>query len=384
MMFPTPEIYYYTACFAFIFSGVICGAVRWFHVCSQYAERSDYFYPARRQATFFYTFLLLFCPYLFHLESADTWLYTRIFGILYYPVCFTMLYRCYFSQKESQYKRLRYNARVAVIPFAFIVAALPFAIMGGDRLAPYRPVILCLAAGAGLLVLYRLVHTMLHLKKRIDDYSGDTYSNTDDFPYKFASRTLPMSVVLAALGWVVFLTDSRMVNMWMNLLFTVWQTCFLIIILHSFQKDDLPDEEEEPVSVRTVEDGGDREESTEDEPEEEMDEETFWMNQEKKLAPRMEKAFMEDRLYLNPNLTIKDLAIAINSNRTYTSTLMNRIHGSFIVYVNHLRIEHSIRLKEENPDIKQGELIQQSGFNNHTSYNKWLASYRKCQNRQFT
>lgn len=381
MMFPTPEIYYYTACFAFIFSGVICGAVRWFHVCSQYAERSDYFYPARRQATFFYTFLLLFCPYLFHLESADTWLYTRIFGILYYPVCFTMLYRCYFSQKESRYKHLRYNARVAVIPFAFIAVLLPFAILGGDRLAPYRPVILYLSAAAGLLVLYRLVRTMLHLKKRIDTYSGDTYSNTDDFPYKLASGTLPMSVVLAALGWVVFLTDSRTANMWMNILFTVWQTAFLIVILHSYQKDDLS-EEEEPVPVGIVTDGSACEESAKDGSTEEMDKETLLMNQEKELIPRMEKAFMKDRIYLNPNLTIKDLAMAIGSNRTYASTLMSKVHGSFIVYVNHLRIEHSIRLKEEKPDIKQIDLIQQSGFNNHTSYNKWLASYKECQNRQ--
>lgn len=370
MIFPTPEIYYYTACFAFIFSGVICGAVRWFHVCSQYAERSDYFYPARRQATFFYTFLLLFCPYLFHLESADTWLYTRIFGILYYPVCFTMLYRCYFSQKESRYKRLRYNAQVAVIPFAFIAVLLPFAIMGGDRLAPYRQTILILAGSSGLLVLYRLARTILHLKKRIDTYSGDTYSNTDDFPYKLASRTLPMSVVLAGLGWVVFLTDSRMVNMWMNILFTMWQTCFLIIILHSFRKDD-------------TQDSDDCQESAEDGLIDKVDEETVSINQEVELTSKMEKAFMEDRIYLNPNLTIKDLAMAIGSNRTYTSVLMNKTHGSFIVYVNYLRIEHSIRLKEENPEIKQGELIQQSGFNNHISYRKWLASYEECKNRPF-
>lgn len=381
-MFPTPEIYYYTACFAFIFSGVICGAVRWFHICSQYTERSDYFYPARRQATFFYIFLLLVCPYLFHLESADTWLYTRIFGILYYPVCFTMLYRCYFSKKESRYKRLRYNAQVAIIPFTFITTLLPFAIMGGDQLAPYRQLILYLGAGAGLLVLYRLVRTILHLKKRIDDYSGDTYSNTDDFPYKFALLTLPMSVALAALGWVVFLTDSRMANMWMNILFTVWQTCFLIIILHSFQKEDLP-EEEELVSARTMKDHGDCEESAEEGPAKKMNKEILLMSLEKELIPKMEKAFMEDRIYLNPNLTIKDLAMAIGSNRTYASTLMNKVHGSFIVYVNHLRIEHSIRLKEKKPDIKQGELMQQSGFNNHTSYNKWLASYRECQNRKF-
>lgn len=60
------------------------------------------------------------------------------------------------------------------------------------------------------------------------------------------------------------------------------------------------------------------------------------------LIPRMEKTFTKDRLFLNLNLTIQDLATAIGSNRSYVSALMIKTHGSFGVYVSYLRVEYSI------------------------------------------
>lgn len=84
----TGYLYCYTACLIYILSSVICGVIRWFHMCHPYDRNADYFYPGRKQALFFYSALLLQLPYLLWPDSPDTWTYVRVFGMLYYPVCF--------------------------------------------------------------------------------------------------------------------------------------------------------------------------------------------------------------------------------------------------------------------------------------------------------
>lgn len=376
MTFPVPDIYCYTACFALIFSGVMCGTIRWFHMCRPYNKMGEYFYPARRQVTFFYTAFLLLLPYLMHIGSADAWLFARIFGILYLPVCSTMLIRCYFSEKDSKNKRLYRNGIVAVVPFACLLTLFVFALIGDNMLADSKNLILWTMGALGVGLLYPLCGAVLRLKKRIDEYSVQSYSNTDDFPYKFASRIFFIPILLIALMWVVFLTDSRMVKMWTDLLLVLWHIIFLIIILSPQQKEKVLEVEaaaftriqEKKLEEQVVEKMVDNSKANRG-----SDIELL----EKELIPRMEKAFTKDRIFLNPNLTIQDLATAIGSNRSYVSALMIKTHGSFLVYVNHLRIEYSILLQDENPDIKQADLILRSGFNNRNSYKKWLESYEE-------
>ncbi len=372
MEFPTPAIYYYTACLLFIFSGAMGGVIRRFHLCRPYDKKADYFYPARRQVTLFYTALLLLIPYLLHLQAPDTWLYARIFGILYYPVCFTMLYRCYFSD-EDKHKRLRHNGAIAVVPFLLLLPLCGFAFAGGDRLADFRDIILWAAGCVSLLVSLRMFSIILWLKRRIDDYHSNMYSNSEDFPYKFALRIIFVPVVWVLLMWAVFLSDSRDVKMWADMLLTIGQTLMLIAILHPQRSERGQDVEQ--TTMEEEETCPTRDAATDESGEADA--------LEKELTEKIERLFKEERIYLNPNLTIRDVANLTGSNRSYISLLMCKLHGSFLVYVNHLRIEHALALKEQNPEIKQVDLIKQSGFNTRNSYMKWLASYENSQNRQF-
>ena len=53
-IFTQPEDFYSLACYTYILSGMICGVVRWFHMCHPFDKwGGDFFYPARRQMTFF-------------------------------------------------------------------------------------------------------------------------------------------------------------------------------------------------------------------------------------------------------------------------------------------------------------------------------------------
>lgn len=84
-IFTQPENFYSLACYTYILSGVICAVVRWFHMCRPFDQRSDYFYPARRQVTFFYAATALQLPYMLCPGDPGSWFFARSFGILYYP-----------------------------------------------------------------------------------------------------------------------------------------------------------------------------------------------------------------------------------------------------------------------------------------------------------
>lgn len=84
-IFTQPENFYSLACYTYILSGVICAIVRWFHICRPFDQRSDYFYPARRQVTFFYAATALQLPYMLCPGDPGSWFFACSFGILYYP-----------------------------------------------------------------------------------------------------------------------------------------------------------------------------------------------------------------------------------------------------------------------------------------------------------
>ena len=60
------------------------------------------------------------------------------------------------------------------------------------------------------------------------------------------------------------------------------------------------------------------------------------------LFNKISTALREDKLFTNPNLTIQDLAVAVNSNRTYVSACINRRSNfSFSLLVAQYRVEYA-------------------------------------------
>lgn len=66
----TGYLYCYTACLIYILSSVICGVIRWFHMCHPYDRNADYFYPGRNKHS---SFILLYC--------------------FNFPICFGLIHR---------------------------------------------------------------------------------------------------------------------------------------------------------------------------------------------------------------------------------------------------------------------------------------------------
>ncbi len=79
---------------------------------------------------------------------------------------------------------------------------------------------------------------------------------------------------------------------------------------------------------------------------------------------KLEKLVEEQQLYLNPNLTLKDLAHELNTNRTYVSNYLSQHMGrTFYDYINRLRIiKVSIPMIEQHPEYTFEFIAAESGF----------------------
>lgn len=230
-IFTQPENFYSLACYTYILSGVICAVVRWFHMCRPFDQRSDYFYPARRQVTFFYAATALQLPYMLCPGDPGSWFFARSFGILYYPVCFALLYHRFFQMRHLWSKKIS----IAYFCSPFLLLGALFVIVvfhQNDLLLPYKRLWECIMVCVSILLTYRLVKECRWVAKKVESYHTQNYSNESDFPFTFAKNMLYLPAVWLIVMWTLFLLDNQMVKAFIDLIIAAWHVLFLCRILH--------------------------------------------------------------------------------------------------------------------------------------------------------
>lgn len=230
-IFTQPENFYSLACYTYILSGVICAVVRWFHMCRPFDQRGDYFYPARRQVTFFYAATALQLPYMLCPGDPGSWFFARSFGILYYPVCFALLYHRFFQMRHLWSKKLS----IAYFCSPFLLLGTLFVIVvfhQNDLLLPYKRLWECIMVCVSILLTYRLVKECRWVAKKVESYHTQNYSNESDFPFTFAKNMLYLPAVWLIVMWALFLLDNQMVKAFIDLIIAAWHVLFLCRILH--------------------------------------------------------------------------------------------------------------------------------------------------------
>lgn len=230
-IFTQPENFYSLACYTYILSGVICAIVRWFHMCRPFDQRSDYFYPARRQVTFFYAATALQLPYMLCPGDPGSWFFARSFGILYYPVCFALLYHRFFQMRHLWSKKLS----IAYFCSPFLLLGALFVIVvfhQNDLLLPHKRLWECIMVCVSILLTYRLVKECRWVAKKVESYHTQNYSNESDFPFTFAKNMLYLPAVWLIVMWTLFLLDNQMVKAFIDLIMAAWHVLLLCRILH--------------------------------------------------------------------------------------------------------------------------------------------------------
>ena len=105
------------------------------------------------------------------------------------------------------------------------------------------------------------------------------------------------------------------------------------------------------------------------------------------IGERLDNVMTVRKIYLNPKLTVIDLATAICNNKTYLSLYLNNtLHTTFYDYVNKYRIEEACGImKEMSGDNKMmiAEVATASGFNSLSSFNRYFMKMKGISPSEF-
>lgn len=101
------------------------------------------------------------------------------------------------------------------------------------------------------------------------------------------------------------------------------------------------------------------------------------------LQQRIKQLFEDERIYLNPQLKLSDVAALTNSNRTYISRCFNEHHGkTFFEFVNEYRVNYAkelLRSTSERMEI----VAEQSGFSSRQSFHRVFLKIAGCPPEQY-
>ena len=92
------------------------------------------------------------------------------------------------------------------------------------------------------------------------------------------------------------------------------------------------------------------------------------------LKTRLEHVLVEDKIYLNPKITLGEVAQAIGSNKTYLSDYINNtLHTTFYDFINTYRITEARLIIEAMPQEGRKSMAvvaEMSGFNSLSTFNR--------------
>lgn len=93
--------------------------------------------------------------------------------------------------------------------------------------------------------------------------------------------------------------------------------------------------------------------------------------EQERVESALRLAFDERRVFLDPNLSIIDLASQLNTNRTTLSSVVSQTYGvNFRQLVARYRIEFAKRFMQDNPEAKQEEIAMECGFVTAQAFNQ--------------
>lgn len=99
---------------------------------------------------------------------------------------------------------------------------------------------------------------------------------------------------------------------------------------------------------------------------------------EQQFKTNLATLFSKDKIHLNPDLSIHDVAARLNTNRTYVSEYINKKHRcNFSVFVNRYRIKDLEQIIRKHPNYTMKELSTQSGFGSFDSMKRAVALEKK-------
>lgn len=360
----SPECLFSEGCLVFITTGIFCALVRWNHMCRPFCDDADYFYPARKLVTLFFAAITFLFPYVLSPMDPAVWLYTRAFGVLYYPVCFAVLIRQYFQLKKRQPKDPPQWKVYITSPFVLLLALLVPLLTGHyGWMIQHERAVLGIIGVISLILCGVTISVLLNLKAETDRYNTENYSNDEDFPYKFAIKILYTPILWIIFMWIVFVTGNRWIKFASDIMTSFWMIHILCIILH-------PQRVLRPVAVDERMRGLEEEKKQDLQEIEEVEEEEVSEDDGTPMdVIREEVLAVILRRFREPHLLKTEVLMELGNGKMNRASKFISSIGYYNL-VNMFRLEYARLYKEAHPDAKQEEIALASGFVSRTAFYK--------------
>ena len=102
------------------------------------------------------------------------------------------------------------------------------------------------------------------------------------------------------------------------------------------------------------------------------------------LRKRVVHAIKTEKLFLQPNLKISDLARHLHTNRSYIYNVVNVEMGiSFAELVNRERVAFAVELMRQQPSLLLADVAVRSGFSSNVSFYRNFKKYQNCSPKEF-
>lgn len=358
-MAPDSIAFYGLSATVYVTTCLIVATVRWFHMCHPYDRQPDYYYPGRPFLTVSWLSSLALLPYVLHPESADAWFLARFFFLPVILFHFTLILFSYFGN-VMQWKKWRWPAILAGTPIVLgLLTALVLAVWPGDQTVGTRmPVFLLYLLGLISTALCCLsIALVMTWSRRFDP---DDYSNPRDFPVVQSRKWLVMTILNLSLCWTAALFDNPAVLAVIQLIIAASCVITLITALHP-NRNRPPGETTRPLPALI--------------PGSQVYNRTMPRQRQEEILSAVITVVEEMEAYLDPHLTLQDVADRSGYNRTYISGIIKKHFGGFSDYINRLRLNYADKYLEKHPDATLGEAIDAAGFGSRSRYYSFKAKF---------
>lgn len=365
-----PYIYLYTANLLFIVTNIYGWILKAFYRAKPYRDNYDNLFPSNRANETLYLLQIFEIPYLLMMPNVKALFYVNAFSILLFSSLMVVMADSYFFlRKQKVWPSILYFLPVALIVIYLLLAALELVPATNDT---YRVVFWIVIVVFGYYVA-KLVIIRRKIRTSIIAVDRGTYSNSDDFPVRFARRIEWVPIAICLLMFICFLFNNYYVKMGRDLLFTVVNVAFLIYTLNPHRKgakiDECREQELEDKLIGNIDRANKYKLS-----------EVRCREIEVKLFEMIEK----EELFLDSHLTIDQLSQKLGVNKNYVSEVMSRSsQGSFYMVINNYRLGYAIEMLRKNPGLKIEHVALDSGFSSVSVFSQIFKRYKKISPSEF-
>ena len=104
----------------------------------------------------------------------------------------------------------------------------------------------------------------------------------------------------------------------------------------------------------------------------------------RRLYERVIMVMEKEQLFLQPNLSLTELAQKAMTNRTHLSNAINTIsHRNFNVWLSEYRVNYFIELIHQKKDAQIDQLIREAGFSSRSSFYRQFKNIKGITPKQF-